>query len=120
VVNIFVGLFQSAIIRQDSLNSKESLGLDNLTGGVAMEAAQFACGLDIADAPFHKVDKSNLPLGGAMDIEMDHRPSVQKDIFDLPISLIGRTEGEKIAESFGFGTDFHGLNGCKKSFVLQA
>jgi len=85
-----------------------------------MESAQFACGLDIADAPFNKVDNGNLPLGRAIDIEMDHRPTVHKDILDLPVSLIGRTQGEKIPESFAFGADFHGLEGCKKRFVLQA
>jgi hypothetical protein len=51
---------------------------------------------------------------------MDHGSSVHKDILDLSTSLIGRTEGEKIPESFAFGADFHGLNGRKKRFVLQA
>jgi hypothetical protein len=85
-----------------------------------MEAAQFAGGLDIADAPFNKVDHCNLPLGWAIDIEMNYRPPVHKDILDLPISLIGRTQGEKIVEFFAFGADFHGLDGYKKRFVLQA
>jgi len=85
-----------------------------------MEAAQFAGGLDIADTPLDKLDQSNLSLGRAIDIEMDHGSSVHKDILDLPTSLIGRTEGEEIPESFAFGADFHGLDGCKKHFVLQA
>jgi hypothetical protein len=50
---------------------------------------------------------------------MDYGSAVQKDIFDLPASLIGRTEGEKISEIFAFGADFHGLDGLKKRFVLQ-
>jgi hypothetical protein len=51
---------------------------------------------------------------------MDYGSAVQKDIFDLPTSLIGRTEGEEISEFFAFGADFHGLDGRKKRFVLQA
>jgi len=51
---------------------------------------------------------------------MDHGSAVHKNILDLPTSLIGRTEGEKIPESFAFGSDFHGLDGRKKRFVLQA
>jgi hypothetical protein len=51
---------------------------------------------------------------------MDYGSAVQKDIFDFPASLIVRTEGEKISEFFAFGADFHGLDGRKKRFVLQA
>jgi len=51
---------------------------------------------------------------------MDHGSAVHKDILDLPASLIGRAENEKISESFAFGADFHGLDGRKKRFVLQA
>ncbi|PIW61018.1 MAG: hypothetical protein COW15_10015 [Shewanella sp. CG12_big_fil_rev_8_21_14_0_65_47_15] len=51
---------------------------------------------------------------------MDYGSAVHKDIFDLPTSLVGRAEGEKISESFAFGADFHGLDGRKKRFVLQA
>jgi len=85
-----------------------------------MESAQFASGLDIADATFNKLNYGNFSLGGTIDIEMDNRPAINKNILDFPISVIGRAESEKISEIFAFGADFHGVDSCKKCFILQA
>ena len=50
----------------------------------------------------------------------DDRSSVHKDVLDHTMSIIRRTGGEEVIESFTFGADFHGLDCGEKRFILQA
>jgi len=49
-------------------------------------AAKFAGGLDIASLSFNKVDCGNFSLGCAINMRMDYRPSVHKDMLEVAVT----------------------------------